>query len=154
MLPEYKEKSREGAVHAPHFEVECQLKSPSRSFVGSGRSLKMARDGSCTTCLGAPAVHGRSMNSHEPPKIKQGDTHFGICGGLGPAQCRQINSCQSTGRHQGQHSLSEASNHPTSRAGSGNPWALSSRVRGHARRPQRWHKGIEQNHGAERAGCA
>ena len=42
MLPEYKEKSREGAVHAPHFEVECQLGSPSRSFVGSGRSLKMA----------------------------------------------------------------------------------------------------------------
>ncbi len=42
MLPEYRERSRQGAVHAPRFEVECQLKSPLRSFVGSGRSLKMA----------------------------------------------------------------------------------------------------------------
>lgn len=41
-LPEYKERSREGAIHAPHFEVECQLRSPPRSFIGSGRSLKMA----------------------------------------------------------------------------------------------------------------
>lgn len=42
LLPEYQERSRKGAVHAPHFEVECQLKSPHRSFVGGGRSLKMA----------------------------------------------------------------------------------------------------------------
>lgn len=42
VLPEYRERSREGAEHAPHFEVECRLKSPTRSFVGRGRSLKVA----------------------------------------------------------------------------------------------------------------
>ena len=41
-LPEYRERTREGAVHAPQFEVECVLETPAGRFRGTGRSLKQA----------------------------------------------------------------------------------------------------------------